>query len=24
LYLTDPDGYLLCFQWRVEGQASTH
>jgi glyoxylase I family protein len=24
LYLTDPDGYLLCFQWRVEGQASAH
>ena len=20
LYLTDPDGYLLCFQWRAEGQ----
>jgi glyoxylase I family protein len=24
LYLTDPDGYLLCFQWRTEGQASPH
>jgi glyoxylase I family protein len=24
LYLTDPDGYLLCFQWRVEEQASAH
>ena len=24
LYLSDPDGYLLCFQWRVEGQASAH
>jgi hypothetical protein len=24
LYLTDPDGYLLCFQWRAEGQASAH
>jgi len=23
LYLTDPDGYLLCFQWRAEKQAST-
>jgi glyoxylase I family protein len=22
LYLTDPDGYLLCFQWRAELQAS--
>jgi glyoxylase I family protein len=21
LYLTDPDGYLLCFQWRAERQA---
>jgi catechol 2,3-dioxygenase-like lactoylglutathione lyase family enzyme len=21
LYLTDPDGYLLCFQWRAEAQA---
>ncbi len=19
LYLTDPDGYVLCFQWRAEG-----
>jgi len=24
LYLTDPDGYSLCFQWREEAQASTH
>lgn len=24
LYLTDPDGYSLCFQWRAEAQASTH
>ena len=23
LYVTDPDGYLLCFQWRAEGQATT-
>jgi glyoxylase I family protein len=22
LYLTDPDGYVLCLQWPVEGQAS--
>jgi catechol 2,3-dioxygenase-like lactoylglutathione lyase family enzyme len=22
LYLTDPDGYLLCFQWRAELQGS--
>ena len=21
LYLTDPDGYLLCFQWLVGGSA---
>ena len=24
LYLTDPDGYLLCFQWRAEKPASAH
>jgi catechol 2,3-dioxygenase-like lactoylglutathione lyase family enzyme len=24
MYLTDPDGYLLCFQWRAERQASAH
>ena len=22
LYVTDPDGYLLCFQWKVEEDAS--
>ena len=24
LYVTDPDGYSLCFQWRAEVQASVH
>jgi catechol 2,3-dioxygenase-like lactoylglutathione lyase family enzyme len=24
LYLTDPDGYLLCFQWRAEAKSSVH
>ncbi len=23
LYLTDPNGYLLCFQWRAEGQGNS-
>jgi hypothetical protein len=22
LHLTDPDGYLLCFQWRAEGSGA--
>lgn len=24
LYLNDPDGYVLCFQWRAERQAKAH
>lgn len=24
LYLNDPDGYLLCFQWRAEAEPSAH
>lgn len=24
LYLTDPDGYILCFQWQAEVQARAH
>ena len=24
LYVTDPDGYLLCFQWQAGRQANTH
>jgi glyoxylase I family protein len=24
LYLTDPDGYLLCFQWPAEKNADAH